>query len=71
MTVNFPLGTGERYSVSNISIGAGLARPISDRFAVGLQMKYFQETVWHTSAGTVTFDVGSIYRLRPDGLHLG
>lgn len=70
-TVNFPLGTGERYSVSNIAIGAGLARPISERFAVGLQVKYFQETVWHTSAGTVTFDVGSIYRLRPDGLHIG
>jgi hypothetical protein len=70
-TVNQPLGTGERYTVSNLALGVGFARPISDRFSAGIQVKYFQETVWHTSAGTVAFDVGSIYRLRPDGIHIG
>jgi hypothetical protein len=70
-TVSQPLGTGERYSVSDIAIGAGFARPLGERFSVGFQVKYFQETVWHTSAGTVAFDVGSVYRLRPDGLHIG
>lgn len=70
-TVSQPLGTGERYSVSNVALGLGFARSISERFSAGLQVKYFQETVWHSSAGTVTFDVGTVYRIRPDGLHIG
>lgn len=70
-TVSQPLGTGERYTVSDLAIGLGFARAITDRFSAGLQVRYFQETVWHTSAGTVTFDVGSIYRIRPDGLQIG
>lgn len=70
-TVNQPLGTGERFSVSDFALGLGLARAITDRFSAGLQVKYFQETVWHTSADAVTFDVGSVYRIAPDGLHIG
>ena len=70
-TVNQPLGTGERYTVSNVAIGLGFAHPISDRFTAGLQAKYFQETVWHSTAGTFTFDVGTVYRIRPDGLYIG
>ena len=70
-TVAHPLGTGERYTVSNTALGLGFARPISDRFSAGLQIRYIQETIWHTSAGTVTFDVGSVYRIRHDGLHIG
>ncbi|MGH3861872.1 PorV/PorQ family protein [Actinokineospora sp.] len=70
-TVSQPLGTGERYSVSNVALGLGFARSISERFSAGIQVKYFQETVWHSSAGTVTFDVGTVYRIRPDGLHIG
>jgi len=70
-TVSQPLGTGERYTVSNVAIGLGFARAVSGRFSAGFHVKYFQERVWHSSAGTVTFDVGTVYRLRPDGLHIG
>lgn len=70
-TVAQPLGTGERYAVSNVALGLGFARAISERFSGGVQVKYFQETVWHSSAGAVTFDVGTVYRIRPDGLHIG
>jgi len=70
-TVNQPLGTGERYSVSDFALGLGFARAITDRFSAGFQVKYFQETVWHSSADAVTFDVGSVYRIRPDGLQIG
>lgn len=70
-TVDQPLGTGERYTVSDIAIGLGFARAISERFSAGLQVKYFQQTIWHTSAGAATFDVGSVYRIHPSGLHIG
>ena len=70
-TVEKPLGTGEKYNVSNFSIGLGYGQAISDRFTVGLRINYIQETVWHSSLSTVGFDFGTIYRISPDGLRIG
>ena len=70
-TVSQPLGTGERYTVADIAIGLGYAYAVTDRFAAGLQVRYLQETVWHTSADAVTFDIGTLFRISPLGLHLG
>ncbi len=70
-TVNQPLGTGERYTVSNLAVGLGYAYAVTERFSAGLQVRYLQETIWHSSADAVTFDVGTLYRLSPQGLHLG
>lgn len=70
-TVNDPLGTGERYTVSDVAFGLGWAYALSERFAAGVQVRYVQETVWNSSAGALTFDVGTLYRLNPLGLHLG
>jgi hypothetical protein len=70
-TVSQPLGTGERYTVSDVALGLGYAYALSERFAAGVQVRYLQETVWNSSAGAMTFDVGTLYRLNPQGLHLG
>lgn len=70
-TVTQPLGTGERYTVSNIALGVGYSYAITDRFAGGIQLRWLQESIWNTSASTVTFDVGTLYRIHPLGLHLG
>jgi len=69
-TVSEPLGTGERFTVSDIAIGLGWATAASQRFTAGIQARYLQETVWHSSAGAFTFDIGTLYRLNPRGLHL-
>ncbi len=70
-TVSQPLGTGERYTVSDMAIGLGYGHAVTERFAAGVQVKYLQETVWHSTASSVTFDVGTVYRVRPNGLHIG
>lgn len=70
-TVSQPLGTGERYSVSDVAFGVGIGRQISERFSIGLQATYIQETIWHSAMSAVSFSVGTIYRLSPDGFHLG
>ena len=70
-TVEHPLGTGEHFSVSNFSLGLGYGRQLTDRFAVGLQINYIQETIWHSSLATVALNVGTIYRLSPQGPRLG
>ena len=70
-TVSQPLGTGERYTVSDVALGLGYSYAVNERFAAGVQVRYLQETIWHTSADAVTFDIGTLYRISPFGLHLG
>jgi Type IX secretion system protein PorV len=70
-TVEQPLGTGERYTVSNLALGLGYGRALSDRFSVGVQLTYLQETVWHSSLSTFAVNVGTVYRLAENGLRIG
>jgi len=70
-TVSQPLGTGERYTVSNLALGLGYGRQLSDRFSVGVQLNLIQETIWHSSLKTFALNVGTIYRLSENGLRLG
>lgn len=70
-TVEQPLGTGERYSVSDVAIGLGYGRQVTDRFSAGLRVNYVQETIWHTSLNTVVFDLGTLYQLSERGLRIG
>ena len=70
-TVGQPLGTGERYHVSDVALGIGFGRTITDRFAAGAQANYISESIWHSSLHTFTVNVGTVYRLTDGGLQLG
>jgi long-subunit fatty acid transport protein len=70
-TVTQPLGTGERYSVTNVALALGYGRQITDRFSAGAQVTYAQETIWQSSAGMMTVSVGTAYRVSARGLHIG
>ncbi len=70
-TVDQPLGTGENYNVTDISFGVGYGKEVSDRFSVGIQVKYLQETIWHSAMSGFALDVGTLYRISPNGLHIG
>ncbi|MEX1276202.1 MAG: PorV/PorQ family protein [Bacteroidota bacterium] len=70
-TVERPLGTGERYTVSNVAFGIGYGQRITDRFSAGLQVSYIQETIWHSSLGAFALNFGTLYQLSPDGIHIG
>lgn len=70
-TVAQPLGTGERYSVANLALGLGYGRALSDRFSLGVQLTYLQETIWHSSLSTFALNVGTIYRVSENGLRIG
>jgi long-subunit fatty acid transport protein len=70
-TVSEPLGTGERYTVSDLAFGIGFGRQVSERFSVGVQVSYLQETIWRSSLSAFALNVGTIYRISPDGLHIG
>lgn len=70
-TVEQPLGTGERYSVSNFALGLGFGRQLTDRFSMGFTVSYVQETIWHSSLSTVAISVGTLYNLTTNGIRLG
>lgn len=70
-TVEDPLGTGERYSVSDVALGIGYGRRLTNRFSMGLQLSYVQETIWHSSLSTVAISVGTLFDLTESGLKLG
>lgn len=70
-TVNQPLGTGERYRVSDVSFALGYGRRITPLFALGVQAHYVQETIWNSSARTFAMSAGTLYRLGDGGLEIG
>ncbi len=70
-TVNQPLGTGEKFTVSDLAVSLGVAHRFSLRFAAAAQLNYLQETIFHSSAGTATFTAATLYRLSADGLRIG
>lgn len=70
-TVEQPLGTGELYTVQDLAIGIGFGRQISDRFSIGVQLNYVQETIWRSSMSAFGLNVGTLYKVSDQGLHLG
>ena len=61
-TVEQPEGTGEFFSAGDIAVGLSYARTLTDRFLIGLTVKYIEQSIWHMSASAFAFDVGSIFR---------
>ncbi len=70
-TVSEPLGTGERYHVSDVSFAIGYGRRLTPLFSLGVQANYVQETIWNESARTVALSAGTLYRLGDNGLEIG
>lgn len=70
-TVDQPLGTGERFRVSDVALALGFGRQLSPRFSAGVQLNFVQETIWHTSASTMTLSLGTLYRVSENGLRIG
>ncbi len=55
-------GTGRYFSASDMAIGIGYSRKLTDRFAFGIKAKYISENIADANAGTFGFDVGAIFR---------
>lgn len=70
-TVEQPLGTGVNYDVTDVALGIAYGRRITSRFSAGIQANYITEKIWNTSDHTMTFNVGTIYRLTEGGVNLG
>jgi len=60
-TVYSPMGTGEMFDVGSYAFGLGYAVNLTDRFSIGLNFKYIQENIYHSSAKGIAFDFGTLF----------
>ena len=70
-TFENPEGDGRTWDASSLAIGVGFARALTDRFSVGMNVKYVSESVWNSTATGFAFDVGTLYRTPFNDLMIG
>jgi len=70
-TIREPDGTGEMFSVSSYAVGLCYARNLTDFFSVGMNIKYIQEKIYHSSAQGLAFDVGTLFDTHFYGIKIG
>ena len=58
-----PNGTGRYFDAGDIALGVTYAKYLTDRFSVGLTVKYINQRIWNETATGVAFDIGTQYRL--------
>ncbi len=66
-----PEGTGEEFDVQNLALQLSFGRALTDRFMLGATVKFIQETIWHSSASAMAFDIGLLFTTPYDRLKLG
>jgi hypothetical protein len=70
-TVDQPLGTGEKYTVNDLALGLAYGLMLTDRVALGCQVTYINETIWHSSMSDIGFNFGVQYSVSQNGITLG
>ncbi len=61
-TEDFQEGNGETFDAADLAIGLTYANSVGERFKVGGTVKFVQQRIWHTSAQTFAFDLGTQYK---------
>ena len=58
-----PNGTGRYFDGNDVALSLTYAKYLTDRFSVGLTVKYISQRIWNESADAIAFDVGTQYLL--------
>lgn len=58
--IDFPDGNGLYFNVNDVAIGVSYARALTDRFSIGFNAKYIQESIWNESSSGFAIDVGTL-----------
>ncbi len=70
-TLYYPEGTGEQFSVQDISLGLSYAQALTDRFSMGGTLKLVQSRIWRMRASSMALDLGFQYQTPLERLKLG
>ncbi|MCH7612784.1 MAG: PorV/PorQ family protein [Candidatus Marinimicrobia bacterium] len=70
-TVEYADGTGEFFNASNLVFGLSYAKNLTDRFSLGMNVKYISERIWHEQAQSIALDIGTLYHTGLGSLVIG
>jgi opacity protein-like surface antigen len=70
-TVEQPDGTGEFFNAGDIAINLSYSKQLTDRFAIGGNVKYIRQNIWHSSANAFAVDIGALFTTPFRNLRLG
>lgn len=70
-TIDHPDGTGEYFDASDMAIGLSYGIHITNRFAIGFNFKYIQQSIWKERARGFALDIGTLYQTPWRGLRIG
>ena len=70
-TVSQPMGTGEMFSAGSYAMAVSYSRKLTDRFSIGGNVKYIQESIFHSTASGFAVDVGTLFETQFNGLMIG
>jgi hypothetical protein len=70
-TISQPEGTGELFDVGSYAFGLSYARNLTNQFSIGVNAKYIDERLYHSSATGFALDVGALFDTKFYGLMLG
>ena len=70
-TVQNPEGTGEKFSYGDLSAGLSYAKNLTDKFSIGVNVKYISQRIWHMNAKGYALDIGTLFRTEFNGMMIG
>lgn len=59
-----PEGTGEFFNAGAIVLGINFSRYLTENFAIGANLKYINESIWHMDATGFGIDIGTMYKIQ-------
>ena len=70
-TITQPEGTGESWGAQDLAANLCFAKKLSDKFSIGGNIKYIQQSIWHSHANTLALDLGALFITPIKGIRLG
>ncbi len=65
------MGTGERYSAQDLTLGLAYARNLTTNFSLGGQFKLVSQRIWNMRASTTAIDLGALFITPFRGIRFG
>ena len=70
-TIDFPDGTGELFDATSFALGITYGIRLTDRFSIGMNIKYISERIWKEESLGFAVDLGTLYNTAVKGLRVG
>jgi hypothetical protein len=70
-TIDHPEGTGEMFDASDMALGLTFGMNLTNRFSIGINVKYITQRIWKERASAFALDLGTLYDTPIKGLRIG